>query len=91
MKLSASEVFFGVIAVFVAKMLALGLTISDALALFVILAGLIGRSISDYLYPKRPDLFREMLEIKKSIDDVRAKSDEHERDLTALKFGAARR
>jgi len=69
------------------KLLAIGLTASEALGAFVVLASIQATKIIDHRFPRLPDVFKE-IEIMK---DQMTRIDAMERDLTAIKLGAMRR
>lgn len=73
------------------KLLGFGFTIADALGCFFILSTLLGLQVVSYLFPKRPDLFKEMHSLQKELQELKATSERQESDITGLKFGATRR
>ena len=66
------------LALFVKIMLS-SLSISEAVAVVGLLSLLQVSRIIDYKFPKRPDLFSEVADYKKRIEEL-------EHDVTALKF-----
>lgn len=75
-----------VIVLFVIKMLALGVEQQEVLLLFVVFIGLLADRVISYLYPKRPDLYLELHNIKHELEVLKIKHEEQEHDLTALKM-----
>lgn len=73
------------------KLLMLGLTFADSLGTLFILAAIHLKTVIEYKFPKRPDLFKEMIELQEKISQLTAKVDTAQFDLNALKFGAIRK
>jgi len=60
------------------------LSIGEALAMLFILALIQASRIIDYKFPERPDLYSEVADYKKRIEEL-------EHDVTALKFGVIKK
>lgn len=75
-----------VIVLFVLKMLALGVEQQEVLLLFVVFIGLLADRVISYLYPKRPDVYLELHNIKQELLELKTKTEEQDHDLTALKM-----
>lgn len=58
----------------------------DCLAGALVFVSIEASRILDQIFPKRVDLFKEVLEISEQVKLMKAQLDESERDLTALKF-----
>ena len=69
------------------KLLIVGLSLPDALGSLFILGSIHGKHALDYLMPGRPDLFKEVEQIKADLERV----DTLQRDVTALKLQQVRR
>lgn len=80
-----------VAAFFLVRMLIYGLSIGDALAAGFIMAGILGFEVVGYLFPKRPDLFLQTEEMATTIAEQRELLVAMQSDITALKFGVAKR
>lgn len=73
------------------KILTIGLSLADSLGVLFIFLGVHLKTIIDYQFPERPDLFNEISQLKLKLLNQTERSDVLERDITALKFGASRR
>jgi hypothetical protein len=90
-KYSTSDLYIAAVVLLLMKLLAFGLSSSEALGALVILAALLGKTVIDNMFPKRANLFKEVHEISVKLDAINVIINEHESDLTALKFGAMRK
>lgn len=63
------------------------LTIPDGLGIFVILTVSLAARIVDFKYPKRPDLYADMLKAQMDLEDLKTKLSNLNFDVTGLKFG----
>lgn len=66
-------------------------TIADALGMLVLLSAILGQKVVDHLFPKQPDLFQEISDLRKAVENLTKRSELSERDLTALKIGKGMR
>lgn len=73
------------------KLIVHGLTLADSLGVLFMGALLHAHTIVSYVYPKRPDLYLDVSELKGSLDVLITRIEALEHDTTALKFGASRR
>jgi len=74
-----------------AKILITGLSLADSLGALVLLSALHLDRVLSYLFPKRVDVYKELSLIQSNLAEITSKSEEHERDLTALKMGNIKR
>lgn len=91
MKFSKSDLFTGAAILLLLKLICLGFTPADAAGSFFLMAGFLGDRVISFLFPKRPDLFKEVLDLQNQLTRVNQQCSDMERDLTALKMGAMRR
>ena len=91
MKFSRSNFFTGAAILLLLKLICLGFSPADAAGSLFLLLALQAEVITSHLFPKRPDLFKEVLDLQAQLNTLREKSDEMDRDLTGLKMGAMRR
>jgi hypothetical protein len=63
------------------------ITLVDVFACALIMSSFFVNKIVDYYFPKKVDLYKELEELKKSNEVLLLKIEEHESDLTSLKFG----
>ena len=63
------------------------LSVVDVAACALIITAFFVNKIVDYYFPKRADLYLEFEKLKKSNELLLLKLEEHESDLTSLKFG----
>lgn len=75
---------------FFVKMIFLGSSVANCLGLFIIIVGVQADFIVEHLFPKRVDLFQEVDAIKSKLSELQSLSDNHERDLTAIKLTRTR-
>ncbi|MGZ3796477.1 MAG: hypothetical protein ACXVB1_08935 [Pseudobdellovibrionaceae bacterium] len=85
-KLKAQNMTLIFCVLFFIKSLALGNYLADCLGLFVVILSIQADKIVRYLFPKRVDLHTEFSLMEAKLIEMKTKLDEHERDLTALKF-----
>lgn len=86
MKIDKINPTYLVVGLFVTKMLALGIEQQEALLCLVVLIGLLANRVISYLYPKRPDVYLELHNLKHELEVLKIKHEEQEHDLTALKM-----
>jgi len=79
-KFLKSNFFTGVAALLVLKLLSVGLTPADAAGSFFILGALIADRVMHYLFPARPDLFREVMDLQNQLTVMGQRHDEMERE-----------
>jgi len=75
----------------VLKILFLGLSSPEAICLIGIVFGLCLAHVVSYYFPKQPDLFKEMFELKRVVDSISNRHDQMESELTGIKFGVAKK
>ncbi len=63
------------------------LTTPDGLGLFIILTVSLAARVVDYKYPKRPDLFSDMLQAQMQIESMKVKIENLESEMTGVRFG----
>lgn len=68
------------------KMILTSITFSECLAALVLLAFIQLDHIVKHKFPKQVDLLTELLLVQKNTQELTSKLEDHERDLTALKF-----
>lgn len=91
MRFLKSDLILVVSFVLLLKLILVGLSLADALGAFVILGSFIAKTVTDYQFPQRPDLFKEMIDLQNRQSALEAEKDQIQSDLTALKFGAVRK
>lgn len=72
--------------IFTLKVLALGADSVDILLVSAIILGIELNKVISHIFPKREDLNKEVKELREQVNSLQAKLDDHETDLTALKF-----
>ena len=72
--------------IFTLKVLALGADSVDILLVSAIVLGIELNKVVSHIFPKREDLNKEDKELRDQLNSLQAKLDDHETDLTALKF-----
>ena len=72
--------------IFTLKVLALGANSVDILLVSAIILGIELNKVISHIFPKREDLNQEVKELRDQVNSLQAKLDDHESDLTALKF-----
>lgn len=72
--------------IFTLKVLALGADSVDLLLVSVAILGIELNKVISHIFPKREDLNKEVKELRDQLNSLQAKLDDHETDLTALKF-----
>lgn len=78
-----------VIAVLV-KLVFFEISFAACLAAFVILVTIQSIKVIDHLFPKRVDLYSELENLKREIDELKAKNERLESITTGLQFGMKR-
>lgn len=78
------------IVAFSAKLMVYGYDLSDAMAALFVLTGAICLEVVSYYFPKRPDVYQELKDIKRHLSEIQGKSDDMERDVMGLKMGVRR-
>ena len=91
MKYSTSDLYIAAVVLLLMKLLAFGLSSSEALGALVILAALLSKTVIDNIFPKRENLHKEVREIQQRLSQAEVTITEQESDITALKFGAMRK
>ena len=72
--------------IFTLKVLALSADSVDILLVSAIILGIELNKVISHIFPKREDLNQEVKELRDQVNSLQAKLDDHESDLTALKF-----
>jgi len=72
--------------IFTLKVLALSANSVDILLVSAIILGIELNKVISHIFPKREDLNQEVKELREQVNSLQAKLDDHESDLTALKF-----
>lgn len=73
------------------KFIIIGLSPADCYGALILLLSIQASKVIGYLFPKRPDLFRDINLLHEQIQELIIKNEEIERDVTGLKFFAANR
>lgn len=58
----------------------------EALGFLFIASGLIAEYATKHFFPKRPDIFKELTELNRRLNDLEAKTDETNSTVTAMQF-----
>lgn len=74
-----------------AKIIIAGLSIADSLGALVLLSSLHLDRVLLYLFPNRVDVYQELSLVQSKLVEITSKSEELERDVTALKIGSVKR
>lgn len=73
------------------KLMVSGLSLSDSLGALVLFVSLQAVRVLEHSFPKRPDLFKEMIDLTNEHKALKEKYESLESDVTALKFGMSRK
>lgn len=63
------------------------LTFQDSFGFLIVVSLFLALRITDYLYPKRPDLFLALEKCNNELSELKSKLDAIESDMTGVKFG----
>lgn len=89
-RLRAANITYILCGLVFVKLLAVGVSFSDCLGALVLLSILQIDRVISYLFPKRVDVFAEIVFIQEALKELQTKSEEHERDIVGLKLGSSR-
>lgn len=73
------------------KLLALGLSMTDCLGALVLLSAVQAEKVISFHFPKRTNVHKELSLIQSNLVEIKSKSEDLERDVTALKFVRSQR
>lgn len=76
---------------FLLSLLSSSFTTAQAIGGLVLFGAVQAKAVTEYLYPKRPDLYKDVEELRALTKEVKTKAESIETDVTALKFGALRK
>lgn len=69
----------------------MGLTIAESVCALALLAYILAERVVSVLYPRQPDLHKEMDTIKAQLNELVSKNEELERSVSALQMEKLRR
>ena len=63
------------------------LTFQDSFGFLIVVSLFLASRITDFLFPKRPDLFLALEKCNNELSEIKSKLDDLESDMTGVKFG----